>query len=477
MGKYSVDNIVGEPRTLANGAVAGYVMVDGKKVWRIISGANDMSAARSAPRRRTLSQKAAVRAFNAHYKNKAYKTEAARKAAMTRDLCSSNQPRKSTTSYRRSPHKYDFAGVDDGSRCPKGKTVRGKRQPTEKQLQALARGRAARAANLRGGARGRPKGSRNKVQKHCGFNDETMRCSKAANGKNNEWCTVGRKSKRCKKSTRGKSSAPKRVPSQKQLDALARGRAVRDANRMRGGFGQVDTSQCNRYPGPPPHRTPLHSWNVRALNDFKREWQDACCGEYPGPPPTKSPLHQHNSRELEAFRAQWEADCNADPNEAWKDYEFGEDLEGGKRGRKRGSKNKVQRQCGLNEETMRCSKSANGNKNELCTVGRKSGRCKKSTAGKASDAHKNPANVARGKALMANLRETGRVARRAKKASPKRRRGRPSKAMKHTSHEARLGKKGSACRGLSKSDCEKHPACDFRKFGKAKSPSCGRKRQ
>ena len=395
MGKYSVQDIVAGRRTLANGAVAGYVRDDeGKRVWRIISGAIDMSAARSAPRRRALSQKAAVRAFNAHYKNKAYKTEAARKAAMTRDLCSSNQPRKNTTSYRRSPHKYDFAGVDDGSRCPKGKTVRGKRQPSAKQLQALARGRAVRAAN-----------------------------------------------------------------------------------RMRGGFGQVDTSQCNRYPGPPPHRTPLHSWNVRALNDFKREWQDACCGEYPGPPPTKSPLHQHNSRELEAFRAQWEADCNADPNEAWKDYEFGEDLEGGKRGRKRGSRNKVQRQCGLNEETMRCSKSANGNKNELCTVGRKSGRCKKSTRGKAANAHKNPANVARGKALMANLRETGRVARRAKKASPKRRRGRPSKAMKHTGHKARLGKKGSACRGLSKSDCLKHAACDFRKFGRAKSPSCGRKRQ
>merc|ERR1711988_168962 len=368
MGKYSVADIVEGRRTLANRAVAGYVMADGKRVWRIISGANDMSAARSAPRRRALSQKAAVRAFNAHYKNKAYKTEAARKAPMTRDLCSSNQPRKSTTSYRRSPHKYDFAGVDDGSRCPKGKTVRGKRQPSAKQLEALARGRAARAANLRGGARGRPKGSRNKVQKHCGFNDETMRCSKAANGKNNEWCTVGRKSKRCKKSTRGKSAAPKRVPTQKQLDALARGRAKRDANRMRGG------SQCHRYPGPPPTRSPLHQHNSRGLETFKRNWQEECCDAYPGPPPTKSPLRQHNSRELEAFRAQWEADCAAQ--------------EGGKRGRKRGSRNKVQRQCGLNEETIRCSKSSNGNKNELCTVGRKSGRCKKSTRGKDANAHK-----------------------------------------------------------------------------------------
>jgi len=385
MGKYSVADIVDGQKTLANGAVAGYVMADGKRVWRIISGANDMSAARNAPRRKDLSQRAAVRAFNKHYKNKAYKTERARKAAMTRDMCSSNQPLKSTTSYRRSPHKYDFAGVDDGSRC-KG-TVRGKKQPSQAQLDALARGRAKRAANLQGGARGRKKGSRNKPQKHCGFNQETMRCSKAANGKNNEWCTVGRKSKRCKKSTRGKTSAPKRVASQAQLDALARGRAVRDANRMR-------------------------------------------------------------------------------------------EMEGGARGRKRGSKNKAQRVCGLNEETMRCSKASNGNKNRLCTVGRKSGRCKKSTAGKADNAHKNPANVARGKALMANLRETNRVAR-GRRASPKKsaKRGRPSKAMKVTSHEARLGKKGSACRGLSKKDCGRHPACDYRKFGKAKSPSCGRKKQ
>ena len=92
MGKYSVADIVDGQKTLANGAVAGYVMTDdGKRVWRIISGAQNMDAARNAPRRRALGNKnpqmAAMRAFNKHYKNKAYKTDPFN-TKPTHDLCS-----------------------------------------------------------------------------------------------------------------------------------------------------------------------------------------------------------------------------------------------------------------------------------------------------------------------------------------------------------------------------------------------------
>merc|ERR1712146_279800 len=64
--------------------------------------------------------------------------------------------------------------------------------------------------------------------------------------------------------------------------------------------------------------------------------------------------------------------------------------------------------CGFDDKSKRCNKRSVGNHNEWCAVG-KSGRCKKSTHGKKS-APKNAKNVARGKALMKNLRESGKVA-------------------------------------------------------------------
>jgi hypothetical protein len=79
------------------------------------------------------------------------------------------------------------------------------------------------------------------------------------------------------------------------------------------------------------------------------------------------------------------------------------------RGRKLGSRvRKVQRTCGFNATTMRCTLKDNGNKNEWCTVGRKSRKCKKSSLGKKL-APKNSKNVLKGKRLIANLRKRGKV--------------------------------------------------------------------
>ena len=55
-------------------------------------------------------------------------------------------------------------------------------------------------------------------------------------------------------------------------------------------------------------------------------------------------------------------------------------------------------------------------------------------------------------------------------------RGRKPKVHKVTGHlKPHMGSNGSACRPLVSRDCEKHPACVWRKYGKAKSKSCGRK--
>merc|ERR1711871_841956 len=65
--------------------------------------------------------KAAARAFNKYYSTRAYKSPRARKAAITRDLCKRGKNQTTTTSYTKGKtgvRRYDYPGMDDGSRCP-----------------------------------------------------------------------------------------------------------------------------------------------------------------------------------------------------------------------------------------------------------------------------------------------------------------------------------------------------------------------
>ena len=104
-----------------------------------------LRALRGGPRKNLASVRSAKAAFTRYYNKRSYKTSRARKAAMTRDLCTATRPVITDRRYLRSPHRYDYPGWDDGSNCPKGKTVRrAKRTPSPKQLAALAKGRAAR---------------------------------------------------------------------------------------------------------------------------------------------------------------------------------------------------------------------------------------------------------------------------------------------------------------------------------------------
>ena len=140
----------GVTRTLENGSVATWKSVNGKLIFRIVKGATTpylRSIGRSKGAKAiypSLSPRAAKVAFQKHYRNKNYKSPAARRAAVTRDLCSNNKPVVTDSRYRRSPQHYNYPGLDDGTKCPKGRKVHTKKvlSPSDKTrlLKRLQRG-------------------------------------------------------------------------------------------------------------------------------------------------------------------------------------------------------------------------------------------------------------------------------------------------------------------------------------------------
>jgi len=131
MGKYSESDLLPDSaRVLKNGMLAGYILIDGKPQFRIIGVKDRVQLQKSSSLKRpgrkskSLSPKGAMRAFNRHYsKSPKYKSQVSRKGAKTRDLCWDNQPLVSDARYSRSPHRYDYPGIDDGSKCDGGPHV------------------------------------------------------------------------------------------------------------------------------------------------------------------------------------------------------------------------------------------------------------------------------------------------------------------------------------------------------------------
>merc|ERR1711934_236676 len=135
---------------LKNGALARRrSATDGR--LKITQGATKahMDKIRSKKRgRKQISPRAAAVAFNRYYNRKSYKSPAARKAAMTRDMCHKRKGDRVVTTNRYSskkgPATFDFKGVGDGSRCPKGKTVRAYKKPSPARLSGLKKARSQR---------------------------------------------------------------------------------------------------------------------------------------------------------------------------------------------------------------------------------------------------------------------------------------------------------------------------------------------
>merc|ERR1712093_100489 len=134
MGKYTEKDIIKGKRVMKNGMLAGFVDTNDGVRFRIIGMVDkvkhqkSVTKKRGASRKVKLSPRAAMTAFNKYYKtSRKYSKDSSRKGARTRDLCHSNQKRTVTRSYSRSPHLYDYRGVDDGKRCPGGNRGRKKK--------------------------------------------------------------------------------------------------------------------------------------------------------------------------------------------------------------------------------------------------------------------------------------------------------------------------------------------------------------
>ena len=127
-----------EIRRYNNGSI-GVFLTNGK--FRFISGGNNLIPRKKGSKMkfRTITKLAAKRALSRYYKNKSYKNDAARKAALKRDLCSTNKPVITDSRYLRpnGPANYDYPGVDDGSTCPPGHKIHRKHRVSAKKKQEL----------------------------------------------------------------------------------------------------------------------------------------------------------------------------------------------------------------------------------------------------------------------------------------------------------------------------------------------------
>ena len=132
------NGIAQEIRRYGNGSI-GVFLENGK--FRFISGGNNLIPRKKGSKMkfRTISQLAAKRALTRYYKNKSYKNDGARKAALKRDLCSTNKPVITDSRYLRpnGPANYDYPGVDDGSTCPPGHKIHRKHRVSAKKKKEL----------------------------------------------------------------------------------------------------------------------------------------------------------------------------------------------------------------------------------------------------------------------------------------------------------------------------------------------------
>merc|ERR1711965_610053 len=135
---------------LKNGALARRRSANDGRL-KITQGASKahMDKIRSKKRgRKQISPRAAAVAFNRYYNRKTYRSPAARKAAMTRDMCHKRKGDRVVTTNRytskKGPSTFDFKGLDDGGKCPKGKTVRAYKKPSPARLAALKKARSSR---------------------------------------------------------------------------------------------------------------------------------------------------------------------------------------------------------------------------------------------------------------------------------------------------------------------------------------------
>ena len=122
--------------TFKNGVKARWTRSRGKTVLRITKGLSpkkfktQVQAKRGKRTRLTKSQ--AKRAMDRYYKMR-HSDPVDRAIAKGRDMCGANKPVVRSSKYKRSPLRYDYPGLDDGSNCKHKATRRRRMSPKAKK--------------------------------------------------------------------------------------------------------------------------------------------------------------------------------------------------------------------------------------------------------------------------------------------------------------------------------------------------------
>merc|ERR1712100_26114 len=170
--------------TFKNGAEA---VAQANGQLRIVKGASAASMRKLAADRKKapytdtykhISERAAKRAFESHYRNrvsKAKNQERGNRMARSYDLNHSEAEDRivDDARYRRAPHRYDYRADGEHGWTDAGPKQRKPR--SEKQLANDARLKKNPPRRKQSGGRPRTKGSKNKVQTVCGFDEGTNR--------------------------------------------------------------------------------------------------------------------------------------------------------------------------------------------------------------------------------------------------------------------------------------------------------------
>ena len=133
---------VGKTVTFKNGVKAQWKREGGKTVLRITKGLSPRKFKKTVSSKRgkrtRMTQAQARRSMQRYYKNR-HSDPRARAIAIGRDMCGSNKPVVRSSKYKRSPLRYDFKGVDDGSKCPSGSPTKRRRMSAKAKKALVAR--------------------------------------------------------------------------------------------------------------------------------------------------------------------------------------------------------------------------------------------------------------------------------------------------------------------------------------------------
>ena len=138
--------------TFKNGVKARWTRSRGKTVLRITKGLSPNKFKKQVQSKRgkrtRLTKSQAKRAMDRYYKMR-HSDPVDRAIAKGRDMCGANKPVVKSSKYKRSPIRYDYPGLDDGSNCKHTPTRRRRMSPKAKKALVARLQKGKRSAQRR----------------------------------------------------------------------------------------------------------------------------------------------------------------------------------------------------------------------------------------------------------------------------------------------------------------------------------------